>query len=78
MSDLIPLHLLSRGEVAEIDQLVGQVDEVHRLEELGLQSGVVIEMVQPGSPCIVSLAGHRLCFRKNETVGILVRMGVTR
>ena len=78
MSDLIPLHLMSRGEVAEIDQLVGRPDEVHRLEELGLRSGVVVEMVQPGTPCIVGLSGHRLCFRQNEAVGILVRAGVTR
>ncbi|HJN09856.1 MAG: FeoA family protein [Pirellulaceae bacterium] len=78
MSNVIPLHFLSRGEVAEIDQLVGRVDEVHRLEELGLRSGVVVEMLQPGTPCIVGLAGHRLCFRQNDAVGILVRAGATR
>lgn len=78
MSNVIPLHFLSQGEVAEIDQLVGRADEVHRLEELGLRSGVVIEMLQPGTPCIVGLAGHRLCFRRNDAVGILVRAGVTR
>jgi Fe2+ transport system protein FeoA len=78
VSNVIPLHFLSRGEVAEIDQLVGRVDEVHRLEELGLRSGVVVEMLQPGTPCIVGLAGHRLCFRQNDAVGILVRAGATR
>lgn len=78
VSDLIPLHMLSRGEVGEIDQLVGKADDVQRLEELGLRSGVVIEMLQPGVPCIVGLAGHRLCFRQNEAVGILVRAGVAR
>jgi len=78
VSDLIPLHLLSRGEFAEIDQLVGQADEIHRLEELGLRSGVVIEMLQSGSPCIVGLAGSRLCFRQNDAVGILVRAGGAR
>ena len=78
MSNVIPLHFLSRGEVAEIDQLVVRVDEVHRLEELGLRSGVVVEMLQPGTPCIVGLAGHRLCFRQNDAVGILVRAGATR
>lgn len=78
MSEIIPLHMLSRGEVAEIDQLVGLTHEVHRLEELGLRSGVLVEMLQPGSPCIVGLAGHRLCFRENNSVGILVRAGVAR
>ena len=57
MHDLIPLHLLSRGEFAEIGQLVGESEEVHRLEELGLRSGVMIEMLQPGIPCIVGPHG---------------------
>lgn len=73
---LVPLHLLSRGESAEIDQLVGHPEHVQRLEELGLRSGVRIQMVQPGSPCIIRTAGdQRLCFRDNETFGILVRQG---
>ena len=66
---------MSRGEFAEIDQLVGQADAVHRLEELGFRSGVVIEMLQPGTPCIVGLGGQRLCFRRNDAVGVLVRIG---
>jgi hypothetical protein len=37
----------------------------------------VIEMVQPGSPCIVRLAGHKLCFRESDVMGILVRAGVS-
>lgn len=78
VSHLIPLHLLSRGEVAEIGELVGLADDVHRLEELGLRSGVMVEMLQPGEPCIVGLAGHRLCFRPNDALGILVRAGGTR
>jgi Fe2+ transport system protein FeoA len=40
-----------------------------------LRSGVVVEMLQPGVPCIVGLAGQRLCFRQNDAVGILVRLG---
>jgi len=75
VSNVIPLHFLARGEVAEIDQLVGQSDDVHRLEELGLRSGVLVEMLQPGTPCIIGLAGHRLCFRHNDALGILVRLG---
>ena len=76
MDELIPLHLLDRGQSAEIDQLTGQADQVHRLEELGMRSGVRIEMVQPGSPCIVRLdGGHKLCFRENEAFRVLVRPG---
>ena len=49
---------VARGEFAEIGELVGKPDHVHRLQELGLSSGTVVEMVQPGSPCIVRLAGQ--------------------
>jgi Fe2+ transport system protein FeoA len=73
--ELLPLHLLPQGQVAEIDQLVGKPDHVHRLHELGLRSGVIVEMVQPGSPCIVRLGGQRLCFRQTEALGVLVRPG---
>lgn len=72
---LIPLHLLTRGQFAEIGELVGKTEQIHRLEELGLRAGTVIEMLQPGSPCIVRLAGQKLCFRESDTLGILVRPG---
>jgi ferrous iron transport protein A len=73
----IPLRLLARGQFAEISELVGKPEHVHRLHELGLGTGTVIEMVQPGSPCIVRLAGHKLCFRESDVMGILVRAGVS-
>jgi ferrous iron transport protein A len=72
---VIPLHLLSAGQLARVDQLVGQAEAVHRLEEMGLRAGVVVEMVQPGSPCIIKLAGHKLAFRSAEAGNVLVRPG---
>ena len=75
MHDLLPLHLLPPGSRALIGQLVGGADDVHRLEELGMRVGVQVEMVQAGSPCIIKLGGAKLCFRDNESLGVLVRMG---
>lgn len=75
MHDLLPLHLLPTGCLAEIGQLLGQADEVHRLEELGLRVGTQVEMIQAGSPCIINLAGTKLCFRDNEAFRVLVRLG---
>lgn len=72
---LIPLQLLTRGQIAEIGQIVGKPDHVHRLQELGMNAGTVVEMVQPGSPCIVRLSGQKLCFRESDTMGIFVRVG---
>ena len=73
VSELIPLRLLPAGQAAEIGQITGDPQHVHRLLELGLRQGKVIEMVQPGSPCIIRLAGQKLCFRPNEALNVLVR-----
>ena len=76
MSDIIPLHLLRVGQTARVDQLLGKPEQVHRLEELGLRGGVELTMLQTGSPCIIRLAGAKLCFRECEALSILVQRGV--
>jgi len=70
---ILPLRLLRRGEVADIEEVVGLEHDVHRLRELGLRSGVAVEMLQPGSPCIVKVADHKYCFRDGDVFGIFVR-----
>lgn len=75
MSEIIPLPLLRTGQRARIDQLMGRADDVHRLEELGLRVGTAIEMVQPGTPCIVATSGGKLCFRGCEATSVLVKLG---
>jgi ferrous iron transport protein A len=72
MSDGIPLTLLRRGEVANVQQLVGAPESVRRLQELGLRSGALIEIIRGGSPCIVRVEGSTLCFRDDESVRVLV------
>jgi Fe2+ transport system protein FeoA len=67
--------MLAAGQSALVATIVGRPDEVHRLEELGLRGGAAIEMVQSGSPCIIRLAGHKLCFRADELLSVLVRCG---
>lgn len=75
MHTLIPLSLLAPGQCALVDQITGLPDEVHRLHELGLRGGTAVEMVQNGSPCIIRLAGQKLCLRGDELLSILVRRG---
>ena len=75
--ELVPLEFLARGQTAEIGELIGRPDQVQRLRELGIRSGVQVEMIQPGSPCIVKLEQQRLCFRESDLIGILVRPGVS-
>ena len=72
-TELIPLTLLRPGQAARVDQVLGSGDLVHRLREMGLRRGAEIEMIRPGSPCIIRLDGHRLGIRSDELAGILVR-----
>lgn len=72
MLSLIPLHNLLPGQSAIIRQLLGRPDDVRRLEELGLRAGQPVEMIDSGTPCIIRLAGAKLCFRGAEAFQILV------
>ena len=73
MDDCLPLSLLASGESAWIAQLVGRADHVHRLREMGLRDGAMIEMLQAGRPCIIRIDGQRLCVRDDELFSVLVR-----
>lgn len=77
MHEVVPLSFLPVGQCGRIDQLMGLPDDVHRLEELGLRVGEAVEMVNPGSPCIVVVGGTRLCFRGAEATNVLVRWRVS-
>jgi ferrous iron transport protein A len=72
---LIPLSLMAAGQIAQVGQVLGKPEQVHRLEELGLRGGTTIEMVQTGSPCIIRLGNHKLCFRPDELTSVLVLPG---
>lgn len=77
MEEPIPLEFLRSGQCAVVDEVIGCASAVQRLEELGVRSGRPIEMVQPGSPCIIRIDGHKLCFREGEALSVLVRPQVS-
>jgi ferrous iron transport protein A len=68
----IPLAVLRPGAVAEINQIVGTTEQVRRLEELGLRSGSVLEMVRSGTTCIVRVGDSKLCIRNDAGLQVLV------
>jgi Fe2+ transport system protein FeoA len=78
VENLIPLSLLAAGQVAQVDQLLGSPHEVHRLSEMGFTPGASLEMIQPGSPCIVRLSGSKLCLRDANLFQILVHPASTQ
>jgi Fe2+ transport system protein FeoA len=77
VSQVIPLSLLGIGETAEVLAVEGRPDQARRLGEMGFREGASVEMLQPGSTCIVRLDASRICFRDSETSSVLVRPRVT-
>jgi Fe2+ transport system protein FeoA len=66
------LPRLPAGGRALIARLLGHPDHVHRLEEFGLRCGTKIEMFRPGNPCIIRLAGSKVCLRADELLNVMV------
>ena len=72
--DLIPLCRLRAGEGGCVGDVLGTCDMVHRLREMGLYDGARIQMIRPGSPCIIRLQGQRLGFRMDDCAHVMVRL----
>ncbi len=70
---VIPLALLRQGQSAYVSRISGHADHVHRLEEFGLRGGAKIEMFRPGNPCIIRMAGNKVCLRSDDLVQVLVQ-----
>jgi Fe2+ transport system protein FeoA len=68
----IALKNLPAGDSARIARILGNPDHVHQLEEFGLRRGTKIEMFRPGTPCILRLAGHKICLRADDLLHVLV------
>jgi ferrous iron transport protein A len=71
-SRVIPLGRMSSGERATLVDVVGQPEQVRRMQELGFRCGMSLEMIRAGSPCIVRLCGQTMCIRGNEFLNVLV------
>jgi Fe2+ transport system protein FeoA len=69
---LVPLGRLCPGQSAVVRRIVGRAEDVHRLEEFGLCRGTPIEMFRQGNPCILRLAGGKVCLRADRSLEILV------
>jgi Fe2+ transport system protein FeoA len=68
----IPLRRLRVGQCARIAHILGRADHVHQLEEFGLRGGTKIEMFRAGNPCIIRLAGIKVCLRADDLLHVLV------
>jgi Fe2+ transport system protein FeoA len=70
---LLPLDCLGSGEWAEVAEVTGEPRWIGRLGELGLRVGTWVKILQPGSPCLLEIAGCRLSVRLDNGMQILVR-----
>lgn len=73
MDGLISVNRLSTGQSARVGRIVGNADDVHRLEEFGLLGGTRIQMFRRGNPCILRLAGNKICLRADDLLDVLVK-----
>ena len=74
ITQIVPLELLRPCEHGIIHDVSGDEEIVHRLEEMGLRPDVALTMLQPGQPCIIRLGDHRLTFRMEKSLQILVEV----
>jgi Fe2+ transport system protein FeoA len=70
---LLPVELLGGGEWADVAEVSGEPTWVGRMAELGVRIGCRLQMLQPGSPCLLQVDGCRLCLRGDCAMQILVR-----
>jgi len=70
---LLPLDLLHHGDWADVAEVTGEPGCVGRLAELGVRAGSRVQVLQPGSPCLLRVGGARLSLRGDWALRILVR-----
>lgn len=73
-SAILPLNTLRCNEKARVVDVFGDSGTLHRLDEMGVGVGTEIQMIRPGSPCIVAMAGKRLSLRLEAGTEILVEV----
>ena len=78
MVDFVPLSKLAIGQLAEILGVEGDSRRVHRLNEFGLRGGTQIQMFRPGNPCIIRMAGSKVCVRMDDSLQVMVKPVSTR
>jgi len=71
--ELHPIETLSSGVWADVAEVHGETSWVSRLAELGVRAGSRLQVLQPGSPCLLQVGGSRLSLRPELAMQILVR-----
>ncbi|MFQ5411019.1 MAG: ferrous iron transport protein A [Phycisphaerae bacterium] len=70
-----PLAELLPGEYGHVAQIRGEAGLRHRLLEMGLTSGTLVELVRLaplGDPVELNIRGYRLSVRKSEAAAVII------
>jgi ferrous iron transport protein A len=66
--------MLAPGDCAIVEDVQGEPHWIGRMAEMGIRHGCQLQVLQPGSPCMLQVTGGcRLCVRGEEGCRILVR-----
>jgi Fe2+ transport system protein FeoA len=70
---ILPVELLAPGEWGDVTEVCGDSTWVGRMAEMGVRRGCRLQVIQPGTPCLLEVGGCRLCLRTRDCMQVLVR-----
>jgi ferrous iron transport protein A len=71
--NILPIEFLAPGAWADVTEVNGEPAWVCRMAELGVRSGCRLQVIRPGTPCLLNVGGCRLCLRTESCMQVLVR-----
>lgn len=66
------LAALKRGEAGVVHQVDGSPEFVRRMAEMGICTGGLLEVIEPGSPCRLAVGTARIVLRAEQLSAIRV------
>ena len=72
MTQTVPLENLGRYAAGKVQQVDGDVPLVQRLAEIGFKVGSSLQVLRPGTPCLLRVDNQRLSLRLERSLRILV------
>ncbi len=69
----VPLKTIHAGFTVDVDDVIGEPALVGRLAALGVRPGSRVQIIRPGTPCLIEVGGSRMSVRCDSGVDILVR-----
>ncbi len=69
---VLPIQQIRKGQRVRVEEMRGDADEIARLAEMGIRTGVELCCLQRGCPCIVQCGHSKMCLRPAGRLRVLV------